>query len=147
MFNWSTILPQPNNNYSGSKISLYYLVLLACMFTFRGCVHYFAPDGGNGIIAGIPLETYPQGAVQTINTFAGVFGKYHLMEAVLAWLIIFRWRALIPIFFLYLVIIGILGLILINWKPLPVTPPGEIGAYILFPITLAAFLLSIRQSK
>ena len=69
------------------------------------------------------------------------------MEAVLAWLIIFRWRALIPIFFLYLVIIGILGLILINWKPLPVTPPGEIGAYILFPITLAAFLLSIRQSK
>ena len=61
MFNWSTVLPQPNNNYSGSKISLYYLMLLACIFTFRGCVHYFAPDGGNGIIAGIPLETYPDG--------------------------------------------------------------------------------------
>ena len=89
MFNWSTVLPQPNNNYSGSKISLYYLVLLACIFTFRGCVHYFAPDGGNGIIAGIPLETYSEGAQQTINTFSGVFGKYHLMEAVLAWLIIF----------------------------------------------------------
>jgi hypothetical protein len=147
MFNWSTILPQPNNSYSGSKISLYYLVLLACMFTFRGCVHYFAPDVGNGIIAGIPLETYPEGAVQTINTHAGNFGRYHLIEAVLAWLIIFRWRALIPIFFLYVGITEVMGIILITWKPLPVTPPGEIGAYLLFPITLVAFLLSVRQAK
>ena len=147
MLNWSIVLPQPNNSYSGSKISLYYLVLLACMFTFRGCVHYFAQDGGNGIIAGIPLETYPEGAVQTIITHSGNFGRYHLIEAVLAWLIIFRWRVLIPIFFLYLGIIELLGIILITWKPLPVTPPGEIGAYLLFPITLAAFLLSVRQAK
>jgi len=147
MFNWSTILPQPNNSYSGSKISLYYLVLLSCMFTFRGVVHYFVPDGGSGIIAGIPLETYPEGAVQSIITGFGVYGIYHLMEAVLAWLIIFRWRVLIPIFFLYLGIIELLGIILIIWKPLPVTPPGEIGAYLLFPITLVAFLLSVRQAK
>ena len=147
MFNWSTVLPQPNNSYSGSKVSLYYLVLLSCMFTFRGCVHYFAPDGGNGIIAGIPLETYSEGAVQVINTHAGNFGRYHLIEAALAWLIIFRWRVLIPIFFLYLGIIELLGIILITWKPLPVTPPGEIGAYLLFPITLVVFLLSIRQAK
>ena len=147
MFNWSTVLPQPNNNYSGSKISLYYLMLLACIFTFRGCVHYFAPDGGNGIIAGIPLETYPEGAEQTINTFAGIFGKYHLIEAVLAWLIIFRWRTLIPIFLFFVAINQLLGIILITVKPLPVIPPGQIAAYVLFPITLVAFLLSIRQAK
>ena len=147
MFNWSTILPQPNNSYSGSKISLYYLVLLSCMFTFRGVVHYFVPDGGSGIIAGIPLETYPEGAVQTLNTFAGVSGKYHLMEAVLAWLIIFRWRALIPIFLLFVGINQLMGIILITMKPLPVIPPGQIGVYLLFPITLVAFLLSIRQAK
>ena len=75
MFNWSTILPQPNNNYLGSKFSLYFLAFLACMFTFRGCVHYFAPDGGNGIIAGIPLETYSEVAVQVINTHAGNYGR------------------------------------------------------------------------
>ena len=147
MFNWSTVLPQPNNNYLGSKISLYYLVLLACMFTFRGCVHYFPPDGGSGMIAGIPLDTYPEGAVQAIITGFGVYGKYHLAEAVLAWLIIFRWRTLIPIFLFFVAINQLLGIILITVKPLPVIPPGQIAAYVLFPITLVAFLLSIRQAK
>ena len=147
MFNWSIILPQPNNSYSGSKISLYYLVLLSCMFTFRGVVHYFVPDGGSGIIAGIPLETYPEGAVQSIITGFGVYGIYHLMEAVLAWLTIFRWRALIPIFLLFVGINQLMGIILITMKPLPVIPPGQIGVYLLFPITLVAFLLSIRQAK
>ncbi len=147
MFIWSTVLPQPSNSYLGSKISLYYLILLACMFTFRGLVHYFAPDGGSGIIAGIPLETYPEGAVQAIITGFGVYGKYHLVEAVLAWLIIFRWRTLIPIFLLFVVINQLLGIILITVKPLPVIPPGQIGAYVLFPISLIAFLLSIRQVK
>ena len=147
MFNWSTVLPQPNNSYLGSKISLYYLVLLACMFTFRGCVHYFAPDGGSGMIAGIPLETYSEGAVKAIITGFGVYGKYHLAEAVLAWLIIFRWRTLIPIFLFFVAINQLLGIILITVKPLPVIPPGQIAAYVLFPITLVAFLLSIRQAK
>ena len=146
MFNWSTILPKPNNNYLGSRFSLYFLAFLACMFTFRGCVHYFAPDGGNGIIAGIPLETYSEGAVQVINTHAGNFGRYHLIEAALAWLIIFRWRALIPIFLLYVGITELMGIILINWKPLPVTPPGEIGVYARFPLTIFFFLLSVKKA-
>lgn len=147
MFNWSTILPKPNNAYLGSKISLYYLVLLSCMFTFRGVVHYFVPDGGSGIIAGLPLDTYPEGAVQSIITGFGVYGKYHLIQAIFAWLIVFRWRVLIPIFLLVVGIDQLLGIILITMKPLPVIPPGQIAAYILFPITLITFLLSMRQAK
>ena len=147
MFNWSTVLPQPNNIYSGSKVSLYYLVLLSCMFTFRGVVHYFVPDGGSGIIAGLPLETYPEGAVQSIITGFGVYGKYHLIQAVLAWLIVFRWRTLIPIFLMVVGIDQLLGIILITVKPLPVIPPGQIAVYLLLPMTLVAFLLSIRQAK
>ena len=119
MFNWSTILPQPNNNYSGSKISLYYLVLLACMFTFRGCVHYFAPDGGSGIIAGIPLETYPAGAVQAIINHSGVFGIGHLIEASLTWFVVFRYRSLIPFLLSFVLVTQVLGIILFLWKPLP----------------------------
>ena len=117
------------------------------MFTFRGVVHYFTPDGGSGIIAGLPLETYSEGAVQSIITGFGVYGKYHLIQAVLAWLIVFRWRILIPIFLLVVGIDQILGIILITVKPLPVIPPGQISVYLLFPITLVAFLLSIRQAK
>ena len=117
------------------------------MFTFRGVVHYFVPDGGSGIIAGLPLETYPEGAVQSIITGFGVYGKYHLIQAVLAWLIVFRWRALIPVFLMVVGIDQLLGIILITVKPLPVIPPGQIAVYLLLPMTLVAFLLSIRQAK
>ena len=140
-----TILPNPNNNYLGSKISLYYLVVLACMFTFRGCVHYFAPDGGSGIIAGIPIETYPEGAVQTIINAFGVYGIYHLIEAVLAWLIIFRWRAMIPLFLLFVMVTQALGVVLVTVKPLPVMPPGQIGVYVLLPLSALAFFLSVKR--
>lgn len=72
MFDWSSILPPKRNDYAGSNLAHYFLILLGCVFTFRGCVHYFAPDGGSGIIAGIPLETYSAGAVQVIiNGFGG----------------------------------------------------------------------------
>ncbi len=140
-----TILPNPNNNYLGSKISLYYLVVLACMFTFRGCVHYFAPDGGSGIIAGIPIETYPEGAVQTIINAFGVYGIYHLIEAVLAWLIIFRWRAMIPLFLLFVMATQALGVVLVTVKPLPVIPPGQIVVYVLLPLSALAFFLSVKR--
>ena len=49
-----------------------------------------------------------------------------------------------------LLVVGIdqlLGIILITMKPLPVIPPGQIAAYLLFPITLVTFLLSMRQVK
>lgn len=142
----STILPPRNNRYEGSKVALYYLVLLGCMFTFRGSVHYFAPDGGSGIIAGIPLETYPKGAVQAIINSFGVYGIGHLLEAVIVWLVVFRYRALIPITLAFVLASQVLGVVLITMKPLPVIPPGQIAVYVLVPISLAAFLLSIRTS-
>ena len=140
-----SLLPQPDNNYVGSSLSLSFLVLLACMFTFRGCVHYFAPDGGSGMIAGIPLETYPEGAVQTIINAFGNYGRYHLIEAGLAWLVIFRWRAWIPLFLLYVLTTQLLAVALLIAKPLPVVPPGQVSLYVLLPLTAIAFSLSRRR--
>ena len=140
-----SLLPQPDNNYVGSSLSLSFLVLLACMFTFRGCVHYFAPDGGSGMIAGIPLETYPEGAVQTIINAFGNYGRYHLIEAGCAWLVIFRWRAWIPLFLLYVLTTQLVAVALLIAKPLPVVPPGQVSLYVLLPLTAIAFFLSRRR--
>jgi len=144
MFDWSTILPPKHNEYTGHKLSLYFLVLLGLMFTFRGCVHYFAPDGGSGIIAGIPLASYPEGAVQTIINAFGGFGIGHLLEAAAVWLVLFRYRVLIPLAYVWVVVSNGLAVALLTVKPLPVVPPGQIGAYVLLPLTILFFLLSIR---
>jgi hypothetical protein len=144
MFKWSTILPPARNDYAGSKLALYFLILLGCMFTFRGCVHYFAPDGGSGIIAGIPLETYSAGAVQAIINSFGVYGIGHLLEAVIVWLVVVRYRSLIPLTYAFVLCSQLLGIALLSAKPLPVIPPGQIAVYVLLPVTCAFFLLSIR---
>jgi hypothetical protein len=145
MFDWSTILPAIRNEYGGSRLSFYFLILIGCMFTFRGCVHYFAPDGGAGIIAGIPLGTYSEGAVQTIINGFGAFGIGHLVEAVIVWLVIIRYRSLIPLTYAFIVCSQVLALALLMEKPLPVVPPGQIGVYVLLPVTSVLFLLSIRK--
>ncbi|MBW2414433.1 MAG: hypothetical protein JRG76_07965 [Deltaproteobacteria bacterium] len=145
MFDWASVLPPKRNEYAGSSFAFYFLILLGCMFTFRGTVHYFAPDGGSGIIAGIPLETYPAGAVQAIVNSFGVYGIGHLLEAGIVWLVIFRYRSLIPITYAFIMCGQILGVVLLSVKPLPVVPPGQIGVYVLLPLTAIAFLLSVRK--
>ncbi len=146
MFEWSAVLPPKRNQYRGSQLAFYFLILLGCMFSFRGSVHYFAPDGGSGIIAGFPLETYSAGAVQAIINGFGVYGIGHLLEAVIVWLVLFRYRSLIPITYAFILSSQILGAVLLTVKPLPVVPPGQIGVYVLLPLTSVFFLLSIRKS-
>ena len=145
MFDWSTILPAKRNDYVGHPFALYFLILIALRNTFRGCVHYFSPDGGSGIIAGIPLETYSEGAVQSIINSFGVYGIGHLVEAVLVWLVIFRYRQLIPLAYVFLIASQTLGVALLSWKPLPVIPPGQVGVYVSLPLSIVFFLLSIKR--
>jgi membrane-associated phospholipid phosphatase len=145
LFDWSSILPPKRNDYAGSGLAYYFLVLLGCIFTFRGCVHYFAPDGGSGVIAGIPLETYSAGAVQAIITSFGVYGIGHLLEAAIVWLVIFRYRSLIPLVLAFVFCSQVLGVALIAVKPLPVVPPGQNAIYVMLPLTAVFFGLSIRK--
>ena len=147
MFDTSKILPPKRNDYAGHRFALYFLVLIAFRNTFRGCVHYFAPDGGAGIIAGIPLANYSEGAVQSIIHGFGVFGVGHLLEAVLMWLVVFRYRSLIPLAYTYLLASQLLAMALFAVKPLPVVPPGEKALYVLLPLTLGFFLLSIKRPR
>jgi hypothetical protein len=146
MFDWSAVVPPKRNEYGGSRLAFYFLILLGSIFTFRGCVHYFAPDGGSGIIAGIPLESYSAGAVQTIINGFGLFGIGHLLEAMIVWLVLFRYRSLIPITYAFILGSEVLGVALLTVKPLPVVPPGQIGIYVMLPLTSVFFLLSIRNS-
>ena len=147
MFDWSAILPAKRNDYDGHPLAFYFLVLIGFRNVFRGCVHYFAPDGGAGIIAGIPLESYSHAAVQVIINGFGAFGVMHLLEAVLVWLVILRYRTLIPMVFVFMLAGQLLAIALLAVKPLPVVPPGQIAVYLLLPITFASFLLSVRKPR
>ena len=64
--------------------------------TVRSLIHMFKDDSGCQSIATIPLDTYPSGAARTIIAYQAHAGIYQLLFSFIHFLILFRWRCLVP---------------------------------------------------
>ncbi len=132
-----------DNNYKGSKIALWVFAILALVSTVRSLIHLFAPDGGAGSIAGIDLS---KGAENIVFTFA-LWGLSQLIYAFIQLMVVFRYRTLIPLFYLIL-FVETIGRILVGIMKPPIllhgAPPGGIGNYIILPVVVIMFVLSIK---
>jgi hypothetical protein len=92
--------PSTNADYHGAKISAWFLMFAGVMQFIPGCIHYFLPDGGAGVIAGIDLSTRGD----TIIAIFAWFGALQIPFALLLFTIGWRYRSLIPLGLLALVI-------------------------------------------
>ncbi len=148
------LLPETQNDYKGHKAIIVVAALLALVATVRSLIHIFLPDGGSNAIAGLAIPGDANSAV--IFTFAWT-GLYQLLFAIILWIVLIRYRALIPLMIL-LLFFEELGLFLIPiFKPiasslLTRTPPEVIGNKVLLPLTLILFFVSLipapeRKSK
>ena len=130
-----------DNNYKGSKFALWVFTILAIVSLVRSLIHFLAPDGGAGSIAGLDLS---KGAENIIFSF-GLWGLSQLIYAFIQLLVAFRYRALIPLFYVIL-LLETLGRMLIGKIKIPVllhgTPPGGIANYIMIPLVIIMFILS-----
>ena len=146
-FGINRILPKTvDNNYKGYNIALWVFMLLAIVSTVRSMIHFLAPDGGAGSIAGLDLST---GAENIIFTFS-LWGLSQLIYAFIQLLIAFRYRTLIPLFYL-LLFFETLGRMAVGQMKPPVlldgTPPGGIANYIILPLSVIMFILSLMTPK
>ena len=109
-------------------MSDWFFVGMAVLTTGRSLAHMFLSDGGAEVIAGLPLS---RDAISDI--FIGIFGQWRLEQLLLAsvaWVVILRYRFLVP-FALLLQLLDLVGRFgMAQWKPVwPLdTPPGEIGS-------------------
>ncbi|MCX5997911.1 MAG: hypothetical protein NTV42_09975 [Chloroflexi bacterium] len=139
------LLPEAQNDYKGYKGVVVAVVLLAIVSTIRSLIHIFLPDGGSNAIAGLVIPGDANCAV--IFTFAWT-GLYQLLFAIILWIVLIRYRALIPLMIL-LLFFEELGLLLIPmFKPiasslLTRTPPEAIGNKVLLPLILILFFVSL----
>ncbi|MBN2390128.1 MAG: hypothetical protein JXR84_05370 [Anaerolineae bacterium] len=141
----SRFLPALSEKYEGSPIALYFLVLVTVVSTVRSLIHIFAPDGGVNSIAGLVIAV--EGGTNLVAMFAQ-WGASQLILALFYWLAILRYRFLVP-FMLFIVFVEqALRIGVGQLKPIEVVapPPGEIGSYVLLPLSLIAFILSLRQT-
>lgn len=144
--NWLRFLPAVSEEYKGSPVALYFLVLIAIISTIRSVIHIIAPDGGANSIAGIAVNA--AGGSNIIAIFAQ-WGTSQLILALFYWLAIMRYRFLVPFMLAIVFLEQVLRIGIGHLKPIEVAamPPGAIGSYIILPLSLIAMVLSLRKSS
>ena len=142
---WSRLFPTIVEDYKGSKVPYYFLILVAVASTIRSLIHVFAPDGGANSIAGIDVAV--QGGANIIALF-GQWGALQLLLAFFYWLTIIRYKFLIPAMLAVVAIEQLFRIGVGLLKPLEIAspPPGAIGSEILLPISIVAFLWSLYRN-
>jgi len=85
--------PSTNADYRGAQSAAWFVMLAGALEFIPGCIHYFLPDGGAGVIAGIDLSTRGR---EIIAVFAW-FGALQIAFALLIFVIGLRYRTLVSL--------------------------------------------------
>ncbi len=142
-----TLLPsRADNSLRGSKIPLYFLILLAAIGLVRSCIHIFSPDGGAGSIAGMDLSG--SGANEVIFAFA-LWGGEQLIYALLQWVVILRYHALVPLMWLVQILETLARILPGQLKPVTFshTPPGAYQNYIYLVLAVLMLALALWSAR
>lgn len=132
-----------DNTYSGAKTAYIFFVLISVISFARSLVHVFLPDGGASVIAGLDLSL---GSANVIFAF-GLWGVSQVVYALIQLLVAFRYKSLIPLMFVIL-IIETLGRMMVGFIKPPIlfhTPPGGFANWIILPLAIVMLLLSLKE--
>ena len=143
----SLLLPATaDNTIRGSKLPFYALIVVAAIGVVRSCIHIFSADGGAGSIAGMNLTR--SSANEVIFAFA-LWGSAQLVYALLQWVVILRYRSLVPLMWV-VQLVETLGRMLVGRiKPVTFahTPPGAYQNYIYIVLGLLMLGLALWSEK
>ena len=142
----SRLLPRVTEEYTGPRLAYYFLVLVASVSTIRSLIHILSFDGGAYSIARI--EVAVEGGPNIIAMFAQ-WGASQLLLAMAYWLVIVRYRFLVPMALASVVAEQARRIVVGQLKPLQVIapPPGAVGSLVLLPLSIVVFALSLSRGS
>jgi hypothetical protein len=132
-----------DSTYTGANVAYYIFALIAIVSFIRSLIHVFLPDGGANVIAGLNLSA---GSENIIFAF-GLWGVSQVVYALIQLLVAFRYKSLISLMYVIL-IIETLGRMMIGIIKPPIlfhTPPGGFANWILLPLAIVMLILSLKQ--
>jgi len=143
------IFPKDAQKYSGHKIALYLFYALTVLTLVRSLIHMFLADGGAQSIATIPLDQFTKNGAATVILLFAFWGLSQFIIGLVYIVVAWRYKGLIPIFYLLLVFEYSMRIFLGHLKPIMLTgtAPGAVGDYIMVPVCIILFLLSIYIFK
>lgn len=142
------LLSRPiDNTYRGSPVALWLFGLVVSVTITQGV---FAVFNGYSTVRnadGIPLDTYPSAAAQTIVALWAQRGLSRLIIASLCVLVLVRYRSAIPFMFAFLLLNYLAGQLVFQFVPVvrTGTPPGPIVNLIMLALMIIGLALSLRN--
>lgn len=133
------------NLYHGHKLALWLFALLILMkaamspnFIFNG---YFVASSADGI----PLDTFPVAALQTVILLFVIWGLAHFVVCLLCILVLVRYRSMIPFMFALLLLEHLSRRLILYFMPIASTgsPPGISVNLVLFALMIIGLALSL----
>ncbi len=137
-----------DNQYRGHKIALIFFYLFTAMTVVRSLIHMFSKDGGAQSIATIPLDSFSAQASSVIVLIFALWGLSQLLMGVLYVIVLWRYKSLIPLMYLFIFLEYVLRIVLGTMKPIVTdsVPPGAVVNLVFPPLALILFALSIRKT-
>ena len=125
------------------------------IYTFRSFMHFLAQDGGINSIASIIIFPFAEGAADPNNViylFASLWGSAQLLTLFIFYICMWRYRNLLPLLWLTVVIEVPMRMAAATMHPLSApyyehVPPGATSNLPLLAIACIMLLLSLRTSK
>ncbi len=101
-------------------------------------VHLLKADGGAQSLSAIPLDTYSPSAAQNVVGLFARTGLEQLLLAALLVLVLLRYRAMIPLMYLVLVVHFLASTVVSDLKPLVRSGTSSVGTALLVIAMLSA---------
>lgn len=141
--------PIVNDNYQGHKVALWFFYLIAAVTIVRSLIHMLKDDGGAQSIATIPLDTYTDAGAATVILIFSYWGLSQLMFGIIQIIVALKYKSLIPLMYLMLILEWGGRFLISLWKPIETTgqAPAGIGNMILPFVCLLMFFLSIKEKS
>lgn len=139
-----TLLPSLDEPYDGARASAWFLALLGLGSLIPGCIHYFLPDGGAGVIAGLDMGAQRATIVGVFAWMGATQIPYGLAQLVVA----LRYRLLTPLFLMLALIergLAAIAAWVTKASPSGHHPPENYAVLVLTPLIAVFLVLSLRK--
>lgn len=144
------LLPQRfDNTYRGHKLALWLFGLLVLVKTAMSVNSIFLGHKVATSADGIPLDTFPPAAAQTVLALFAIWGFAQLMICLLCTLVLSRYRALVPLMFAFLLLEHLGRKLVLQFIPIARigTPPGFYVNLALLAVMIAGLALSLSRKN
>ena len=144
------------NEFKGSRISLWAFIFFTVLMTGRSIAHFLFPEYAFHEIANFALISGQPDPMVLFYRLFSLWGLAQFIFCLVCWLVIFRYRALIPIMYLFWLIEWVarmaLHMISASGNAPPGTyisgaPPGVTFAPLVVGLLFILFFLSLKSAR